>query len=229
MLQKDTAIKEAISSVIGNSRKGRVKVIKLVQKTNPELGSSKIRRVYERFGFSLFKRMKRRIVNNPSNPIVIPAAKNEEWAMDFMSDVLSNNKKIRTLNVIDHYHRYCIGINVRHNYPTIRVIETMERLIEEYGTPKRIRTDNGPEFTSKKFQKWLKERNILWSSIPKARPDQNAIIERFNRTYREDILDANLLNSIEHAQRISDEWRHEYNYERPHQSLNFKTPASYAA
>jgi len=229
MPQKDTEIKEAISSVIGNSRKGRMKVIKLVQKTNPELGSSRIRRVYERFGFSLFKRMKKRVVNNASNPIVIPTAKNEEWAMDFMSDVLSNDKKIRTLNVIDHYHRYCIGIHVRHNYPAIRVIETMERLIEEYGTPKRIRTDNGPEFTSKKFQKWLKERNIIWSSIPKARPDQNAIIERFNRTYREDILDANLLHSIEHAQQITNDWRHDYNHRRPHQSLNFQTPSSYAA
>lgn len=229
MPQKDTEIKEAISSVVGNSRKGRLKVIKLVQKTNPELGSSRIRRVYERFGFSLFKRMKKRIVNNPSNPIVIPNAKNEEWAMDFMSDVLSNDKKIRTLNVIDHYHRYCIGIHVRHNYPAIRVIETMERLIEEYGTPKRIRTDNGPEFTSKKFQKWLKKRNIIWSSIPKARPDQNAIIERFNRTYREDILDANLLHSIEHAQQITNEWLYDYNFNRPHQSLNFKTPVSYAA
>lgn len=229
MPQKDAFIKEAITNVIGASRKGRMKVIKLVQKTKPEIGSSSIRRVYEQYGFSLFKRMKKRVVYNPSNPIVIPTAKNDEWAIDFMSDVLSNDKKIRTLNVIDHYNRYCIGINVRHNYPAIRVIETMERLIEEYGTPKRIRTDNGPEFTSKKFQKWLKERNILWSSIPKARPDQNAIIERFNRTYREDILDANLLNSIEHAQRLSDEWRHEYNYERPHQSLNFKTPASYAA
>lgn len=229
MPQKDARIKEAITTVIGHSRKGRMKVIKMVQKVNPDMGSSQIRRVYEQSGLSLFKRMKKRVCNNPVNPIIKPATKNEEWAIDFMSDVLSNDKKIRTLNVIDHYHRYCLGINIRHNYPAIRVIETLERLIHEYGAPKKIRTDNGPEFTAKLFQKWLKERNIEWSNIPKARPDQNAIIERFNRTYREDILDANLLRSIEHAQQVTDAWRYDYNYCRPHQSLNYETPGFYAA
>jgi putative transposase len=226
---KDAIIQETITAVIGTSRKGRMKVIHLVQKVKPELSSYRIRRVYERFGFSLFKRLKKRVIHNPSNPIAIPMTANEEWAIDFMSDVLSNDKKIRTLNVIDHYNRFCIGVTVRHNYPAIRVIETLERLIEKQGIPKRIRTDNGPEFTSHKFQKWLQKRKIQWSCIPPGRPDQNAIIERFNRTYREDILDANLLSSVAHAQRITDDWIKEYNHERPHQSLNFKTPASYAA
>lgn len=226
---KDAAIKEAITAAIGTSRKGRNKVIRLVQKRNPELGSSRIRRVYEQYGFSLYKKLKKRVCTNPSNPIIIPTNKNEEWAIDFMSDALTDGRKIRTLNVIDEYNRYCLGIGIRHNYPAIRVIEYMNQLIEKHGKPARIRTDNGPEFISKAFQNWMFENEIEWAKIPKGRPDQNAIIERFNRTYREDILDANLLFSIPSAQELTDKWLEEYNNNRPHQSLGFQTPSTYAA
>ena len=146
-----------------------------------------------------------------------------------MSDALVDGRKIRTLNVIDHYNRFCIGIAVATNFPAIRVIAYLERYIEKYGKPKRIRTDNGPEFISRRFQKWLQDQGIEWSKIPPGRPDQNAIVERFNRSYREDVLDANLFHTTEEAQRLTDEWIEYYNNERPHQSLNFQTPVAYAA
>jgi putative transposase len=226
---KDEPIKEAIGNVIGYSRKGRMKVIKLVQKQNPEIGSSRIRRVYEREGFALVKKLKRRIKDNPKNPIEIPFQKNEEWAMDFMSDSLANGSRIRTLNVIDHYNRECKGIDVSRNFPARKVILFLTILIEKYGKPKRIRTDNGPEFRSKLFQCWLKSNRIKWSPIQKGKPQQNAIIERFNRTYREDILNANVFFSIEHAIELTLKWIEEYNTERPHEALNYQTPHTYAA
>lgn len=226
---KDLVIKQAIEKITTNSRKGRVKVIRMVQREHPELGSSRIRRVYEQGGFVLNKKLKRRVMNNPANPIVIPEKRNEEWGIDFMSDALVGGRKIRTLNMIDHYNRLCIGITAAHNLPAIRIIESLQRVIEQHGKPQRIRTDNGPEFTSKRFQKWLKDNGIEWSKIPKGRPDQNAIIERFNRSYREEVLDANLFYTVAEVQQLTDDWIQHYNNEWPHQSLRFKTPVEYAA
>lgn len=226
---KDAAVRAAIEKVCTNSRKGRMKVIKMVQRTHPQFASSRIRRVYEQYGFVLNRKTRLRVVNNPVNPITIPTEANEEWAVDFMSDALENGQKIRCLNVIEHYNRQCLSIIIAHNIPATRVIESLERVIEEHGKPKRIRTDNGPEFISKRFQTWLKDKAIRWSKIPKASPGQNAIIERFNRSYREEVLDAYLFKTTNQAQQITDKWKEHYNYERPHQSLNYKTPVEYAA
>ena len=134
MPAKDAVVKKAIEEVIGSSRKGRMKVIKLVQKKHPEMGDSKIRRVYENEGFSLNKKPRKRIKDNPSNPISIPLKANQEWAMDFMSDALSNGRRIRTLNIVDHFNRQCKGIEVDFNLPARRVIEIVERAIERYGS-----------------------------------------------------------------------------------------------
>lgn len=229
MPAKDASIRAAIEAVIGSSRKGRSKIIKLVQKKYPYLGSYKIRRIYEKGGFSLLKKMRRRTKDNPKNPIDIPFQKNEEWAIDFMCDSLVNGKKIRTLNIIDHFNRECKGIFIAKSIPAASVIEFLSRQIEHYGKPTRIRTDNGPEFISKVFQKWLTKNKIEWSKIQKGKPQQNAIVERFNKTYREDILDANEFYSIEHAQEITDIWIKDYNEERPHESLNYQAPVNYAA
>lgn len=229
MPQKDTKIKQAIDQVLGTSRKGRIKVIKLVQKIHPEIGSSRIRRVYEHSGLALSKKLRRRIKDNPANPIEMPFEINQEWAMDFMSDALIDGRKIRTLNVIDHFNRKCLGIKIGFNIPARVLINVMEQIVEIHGKPERIRTDNGPEFRSKLFQKWLEKNGITWSRIQKGKPQQNAIIERFNKTFREDVLDANIFKNIANAEEITNSWIEEYNNERPHQSLNYQTPSSYAA
>jgi putative transposase len=226
---KDEPIKQAINEVIQNKKRGRNKVIHMIQKRYPDLSKSKIRRVYERNGFTLTKKLRRRIKDNPKNPIEVTMQANIEWAIDFMSDSLVNGRVVRTLNVIDHYNRECKGIIIKHSFPAVRVIEFMEEIISVHGKPNKIRTDNGPEFTSKQFQLWMKKNNIEWSKIQKGSPQQNAIIERFNKTVREDLLDPNLLFSLDHANELAQEFIREYNYERPHESLNNKTPIEYAA
>lgn len=229
MPAKDAVVKKVIEETIGCSRKGRIKVTKLVQKKHPEMSTFRIRRVYEKEGFSLNKRLRRRIKDNPKNPINPCFVPNEEWAIDFMSDTLANKRKVRTLNVIDHYNRACLGIKASCSLPARVVIDFLDILIEKHGKPKSIRTDNGPEFRSKRFQLWLQKNEIQWNKIQKGRPEQNAIIERFNRTFREDVLDANLFYRIKHTREIADKWMYEYNHERPHQSLNYQTPISYVA
>lgn len=229
MPAKDAALKEIISTVIGNRRIGREKVIALVQKKYTELSASKIRRVYQREGFSLTKHMKRKRHKQVANPIRETFSVNEEWGIDFMSDALESGKKFRTLNMIDHYNRACRGISISNSFPAWRLVEALDEAISFHGKPQRIRMDNGPEFRSKRFQLWLEENNIQWMPIENGKPQQNAIIERFNRTYREDILDAHIFSSIRHAQEITRHWLKEYNGVRPHESLGFLSPLEYAA
>lgn len=229
MPAKDAHIKEIIQNVIGTSRKGREKVIRLVKKQHSEIGSYKIRRVYESYGFSLNKKLKRRIKGNPANPIEIPIEANQEWAMDFMSDALINGRRFRTLNIIDQYNRKCVGIKAGMNFPARVVIDELEKVIEKYGRPKAIRTDNGPEFISRVFQKWMIDNHIDHVRIQNGKPQQNAVIERFNKTFREDVLNAEIFKSIVEAQEITDIWVNDYNTNRPHQSLNYQTPLEYAS
>ena len=226
---KDEPIIEIIKQVIGTSRKGRGKVIPIIQRTYPQWSKSKIRRVYEKQGFALMKRMKKRIRNNPKNPAIVPMKPNEEWAIDFMHDSLINGRTIRSLNIIDPFNRECKGIYIRHNLPAVRVIELLEQAIEKYGKPSFIRTDNGPEFISKRFQLWLKNSQIGWCKIRKGCPQENCFIERFNKTMREDFLDANLLYSIDQSNELAEYFRKDYNEVRPHESLNNLTPVEYAA
>ena len=198
-------------------------------KSYTELSASKIRRVYQNQGFSFWKRLKKRRYDNPANTIAVPLKQNIEWAMDFMTDVLINGNKFRTLNIIYQYNRTCLRIEIQSSMTAWRVIITLNQVIEKYGKPSGIRTDNGPAFTSHLFQNWLEETKIEWVKIQKGKPQQNAIIERFNRTYREDILDVNLFRTLDNVRDLTQTWMEEYNNERPHEELNYQTASEYAA
>lgn len=228
MPPKDQALKAIIVSAIGSRRIGREKTTVMVRRIDPTIGASRIRRVYQNEGLSLRSRMRKGRFKRPANPIEMTFSKNEEWAMDFMSDSLSNGRKFRTLNIVDHYNRECLGIEVGYSLPAWKVIAFLEIMIDTHGAPKRIRTDNGPEFTSKRLQTWLDDKNINWNPIQNGKPQQNAIIERFNRTYREDVLDANIFENLKDIHSINDHWKDDYNGIRPHQSLNYLTPLEYA-
>lgn len=226
---KDAQIKDIITTVIGSSRKGRNKVIHMVQKEYPHLSSSRLRRVYEKSGLSLYKRPGKRLKNKNAVPLNIPLRPMQELGIDFMSDCLADGRRVRTLNVIDHHNRKCLGIFIDFSLPAIKVTEALDRVFDVYGKPTAIRSDNGPEFTSKRFRLWMHFKGIEHIRIQPGKPAQNGIVERFNRTYREDMLDANLFESKESMQKLTDEWITDYNDMRPHQSLGYCTPNSYAA
>jgi putative transposase len=138
-----------------------------VLKSYPELSASKIRRVYQNEGYSLWKRVKKRRYDNPANPIAVLLKENIEWVMDFMTDVLVNGNKFRTLNIVDQFNRKCLTIEIQPSMPAWRVLNTLNQVIEKYVKPLGIRTDNGPEFTSHLFQNWLVETGVQWVKIQK--------------------------------------------------------------
>jgi putative transposase len=228
MVEKDAPVLAAVKEAIGSKQSGRNKVIALVQRQHRDFSSSRIRRVYEQNGYSLFKKPRAKRRQNKPAPACVPLSENMEWCIDFMHDVLDNNRQIRSLNVIDPFNRVCKGMYIHHSMPAKRVIEYLQRTIEEHGKPATIRTDNGPEFISKRFQLWLHDNKIKWIAIRKGKPQENCFIERFNRTAREELFNATLFASLEDANEKAVIFKKEYNTERPHESLHYKTPMEYA-
>ena len=140
------------------------------------------------------------------------------------SATLVRSWPFRTLNVIDEGNREALRIECGTSIPSARLLRTMNQLIEVYGMPKAIRVDNGPEMTSESFIEWAKEMGIALLFIQPGKPNQNAFVERFNRSFRDEVLDANLFNSIAEAQEAADVWVTDYNEFRPHERLSDRTP-----
>lgn len=152
---------------------------------------------------------------------------NDTWALDFMHDRLYSSRPFRTLNVIDEANREGLAIEVGTSIPASRVVRVLEQLIEIYGKPAALRSDNGPEFTSATFSDWCEEKGIEIRYIQPGKPDQNAFVERFNRSFRQEVLDAYLFDSVAEAQDLSDEWLVDYNENRPHDSLGGIPPTMF--
>lgn len=123
--------------------------------------------------------------------------------------------------------REALGIEVDYSLPARRVIRLLDELIERYGKPDRIRSDNGPEFISQALQDWCANKEVVLHWIEPGKPTQNAYVERFNGTFRREVLDAHIFTSIRQVRQMVDAWLVEYNTERPHQGLKFMTPVEY--
>ncbi len=115
---------------------------------------------------------------------MIPLQPNQTWSADFVSDALYAGKRFRTFNVIDDFNRECLAVEIDTSLTGKRLIRVFERLRVERGLPNVLRTDNGPEFLSGDFVAWSEASGMLIQYIQPGEPNQNAYIERFNRTYR---------------------------------------------
>ena len=144
-----------------------------------------------------------------------------------MSDSMVNGRKFRTLNIIDDCTREVLAIEIDTSLSAQRVTRVLDRVIAEQGKPVRIRVDNGPEFTSHELTTWAEENNISIQYTQPGRPMQNGFIERFNRVYREAVLDAYLFFELDEVRLLTAEWMEEYNERRPHEALDNLTPAEY--
>lgn len=184
----------------------------------------RVYRVYKLLKLNRKRRGKRRLPARVKQPLTQQSLINQSWSMDFMSDSMVGNRKFRTLNVMDDCSREVLAIEIDTSLSSKRVIRTLERIIEQRGTPIAIRTDNGPEFTSKDLELWSIDKGINIQFIQPGKPMQNGYIERFNRLYREAVLDAYLFFDLSEVRILTDEWIEEYNNKRPHESLGNMTP-----
>jgi putative transposase len=188
----------------------------------------RVLRVYRSMGLSIRRKRKKRLPCRTKQPLNVPSGLNHTWSMDFMSDALSYGRRIRILNVIDDYNREALAIEAAHSFPGERVVRILKELVFLRGKPKQIRVDNGPEFLSKIFVNWCQLYGIEIVYIQPGKPAQNAYIERFNRLFREDVLDAYIFDNIDQVRELSDQWMNDYNYNHPHGSLNKKSPIEFA-
>ena len=146
-----------------------------------------------------------------------------------MSDTLYGGHRFRTLYVLDEGVREGLAIEIDTSLPAERVIRVLEQVVRWRGQPQAIRLDNGPEFIAERFMAWCAERAIQVWHIQPGKPDQNALIERYNRTYRTEVLNTYMFESLKQEREITAEWLQSYNEERPHDALAGLPPATYRA
>jgi putative transposase len=188
----------------------------------------RIRRVYRDLALNLHRKPKKRLAPRTARALEVPAQSDQTWSLDFMSDSLSSGRAIRTLNIIDDYNREALWIEVDTSLPAERVVRVLENLLLWRATPTQIRMDNGPELISHRLESWAKEKHIDLIHIQPGKPAQNAYIERFNRTFREEVLDAYLFDTLEEVREITERWLEDYNTIRPHEALMGLSPRQFA-
>lgn len=183
-----------------------------------EWNHKRIRRIYCELELNLRIKPRRRIEREKPVPLVVPDAPNEVWSMDFRHDQLSDSRTIRLFNVLDDFNREGLGIEVDFSLPAVRVIRALDRIIEERGKPERLRCDNGPEFISQDLKAWAEKHDIQLEFIQPGNPQQNAYVERYNRTVRYSWLSQYMFDSIQEVQDYATQWLWFYNNERPNKA-----------
>lgn len=222
----DEAIIEALNALVEKRpRWGFWKCYDRLRLTGHSWNHKRVYRVYKAMKLNLPRRTKRRLPKRVQQPMQVAPQANARWAMDFMSDALYHRRRFRTLNVLDEGVREVLDIVIDTSIPGARVVRTLDQLVAVRGKPEAIRVDNGPEYLSQVFADWCQDNGIALNYIQPGKPNQNAYIERFNRTYRHEVLDAYIFESLSQVREITRAWIREYNEERPHDSLGRIPPA----
>ena len=184
----------------------------------------RVYRIYRELELNLRIKPKKRLYREKPEPLSVPETINEMWSMDFMHDQLSDSRCFRTFNVIDDFNREGLGIEVDFSLPAERVIRALDQIIEWRGCPLGIRSDNGPEYVSNLLAAWARKRGIWLHFIQPGKPQQNAYVERYNRTVRYDWLNQYIFEEIEDVQEAATAWLWTYNNERPNMAIGGITP-----
>jgi putative transposase len=169
------------------------------------------------------RRSRRRVATSRPRPIPATGA-NFLWAYDFVFDACANGQSLKCLTIIDEFTRECLAIDVAGSIRSRRVIEVLARLISERGTPRYLRSDNGPEFVSKAILEWLERAGVETALIDPGKPWQNGMDESFNGRFRDECLSLEWFRSRREAKVLIETWRRHYNEVRPHSSLDYLTP-----
>ncbi len=187
----------------------------------------RVHRVYCKLRLNQKRRAKKRLPRRIKKPLRVPQQPNQVWSADFMSDVLYAGKRFRTFNVIDDFNRELLHVEIDTSITAKRLIRVFERLRLERSLADVLRTDNGSEFLSGEFVTWAESAGMTIQYIQPGKPNQNAYIERFNRTYRDELLDLYLFRNLSEVHEATYWWMIEYNEQRPHGSLGDLTPIEY--
>ena len=224
----DDELRKQICEIAHARRRfGYRRITAKLRKSGVIVNSKRVYRIYTEENLKVRRRPRRRLALARGTPMETPAMINQRWSMDFMSDSLYSGRRYRTLNVVDDFSRECLAIEVDFSLPSQRVTRVLDCLLWNTGKPAEIAVDNGPEFRSKHTQSWAEKHGIKLHYIEPGKPIQNAFVESFNGKFRDECLNDNWFVNILEARETAETWRNDYNTERPHSSLGYKTPVEF--
>lgn len=200
----------------------------LLRREGFTVNRKRVQRLYREAGLTVRRRKRKRIGPVERHPLPKPVAANISWSMDFVSDGLADGRRLRCLTIVDDCTRESLAIEVDTSLTGKRVVAVLDRLIEQRGAPQSITVDHGPEFEGQALDAWAYRHAIRLAFIRPGKPVENAYIESFNGRFRDECLNEHWFVTMDHARRLIERWRIEYNTERPHSSLGHMTPHEYA-
>ncbi|WP_412784025.1 IS3 family transposase [Bordetella holmesii] len=224
----DAALTERMKEMaVAKRRYGYRRIHVLLRREGWQANHKRIWRLYSLAGLSVRKRKRKRIA--ATERVVRPAAiaPNQSWSMDFVADGLAYGRRFRCLTIVDDYTRECLAIEVDTSLPGLRVAMVLQRLAEMRGLPRSITVDNGPEFAGRALDAWAYQAGVKLSFIRPGKPVENAYIESFNGKFRDECLNEHWFLSLRQAKSLIENWRVEYNTDRPHSALGYLTPAQF--
>lgn len=223
---RDAQVIAALASLVeGRPSRGFWKCRKLLKRQGQPWNHKRIYRVYKQMGLHLRRPARKRLPKRLRVPLYVPKLPDTVWSADFMCDALADGRRFRTFNIVDDFNREALHIEIDTSITSPRLVRLFEGLRAQHGLPQVLRTDNGPEFLGEVFTSWAKEAGMAIQYIQPGKPNQNAYIERFNRTYREELLNQYLFASLDDVREATYWWMLEYNEDRPHDALGDRTPA----
>jgi putative transposase len=201
----------------------------LLRRERIAVNHKRVHRLYREEGLQVRRRRRRKRISEVRNPLLAPSRPNERWSIDFMRDTLGDARAFRTFNVVDDLTRECPAIEVAKSIPGARVTRVLDQIASERGYPSRLVMDNGPEFISQALDEWAYRHGVELHFITPGRPVENAYIESFNGKFRDECLNEHWFSTLDDARRTIEDWRRDYNEERPHSALGGLPPREYAA
>jgi len=208
-------------------RYGYRQLHRLLKREGVRVNHKKIYRLYKREGLGLRIKRRRRYAASPRQALTAAVHSNQRWGMDFVSDHTTTGRRFRILTIVDTFSRKSPGICTDTSITGERVTRVLDEIAEEHGLPEMITVDNGPEFISNALDHWAYQRGVKLHFNRPGKPIENAFIESFNGRFRDECLNANWFESIEHARQVITDWWHDYNHRRPHSALGGLTPMEY--
>ena len=225
----DMALKDRLSELAAQKRRyGYRRLHVLLRREGWQHNAKRTYRVYHEAGLMVRKRKRKRIAGVERIVKLPPLVPNDSWSMDFVSDGLVDGRRVRCLNIVDDFTKQCLAIEVDTSLPGKRVVNVLQRLAESRGLPKGITVDNGPELVSKALDEWAYAVGLQLRYIQPGKPQQNAYIESFNGKFRDECLNEHWFMSMRHARQLIEEWRQDYNAQRPHSAIGYQTPDQFA-
>jgi putative transposase len=201
----------------------------LLRRDGITINRKKTQRLYREEGLTVRRRRGRKRAVGARVPAPVPMLPNQRWSLDFVHDQMVTGRRFRVLNIVDDVTRECLAAIPDTSISGKRVVRELTGLIAVRGKPGMIVSDNGTELTSNAVLEWCSEARINWHYTAPGKPTQNAYVESFNGRMRDELLNETLFTSIAHAREKVAAWVEDYNVERPHSSLDYATPAAFAA